>query len=173
MPHGGRMKSTLSCVARRSIASHGLLGVGAVVVFDHLDLHALAADRDAAGIVHVLHPELIVRQRGDAGAAGEGAGLGNGVADPDLVLRGGGARPRNASAPAVSVSLASDVRSNRSGPPEAGASRTLVHAARSSFPLSSRASFGLNGSVMSQARLDGVNTIWLPEKMDKTGEEMH
>ena len=69
--------------------THGLLGVGAVVVFDDFDRHALAADHQPALGVHVLDPHLVVRDLGDGGAAGIGAGLGNGVADLDLVLRHG------------------------------------------------------------------------------------
>ena len=63
------------------------LGVRAVVVLDHLDLHLLAADVEPAGVVHVLHPHLVVRQRGDGGARRSGARLRQRPADLDGVLR--------------------------------------------------------------------------------------
>ena len=65
-----------------------LFGVGAVIIFDDLDLHLLAADVETAGIVHGLHPHLVVRQRGDGGAGTERTGLRDRPADLDRVLRG-------------------------------------------------------------------------------------
>jgi hypothetical protein len=35
--------------------------IGAIIIFDDLDLHLLAADIETTGIVHVLHPHLVVR----------------------------------------------------------------------------------------------------------------
>lgn len=55
---------------------------GTVVVFDHLDRQALAARQfQAAGVVDLLDPEFVVRNGGDARAAGIGAGLRDRVAD--------------------------------------------------------------------------------------------
>lgn len=65
----------------------GFLRTAAVVVFDHFDRQLLVAELDAAGGIHILHPQLVIRQRGDAGAAGIGPRFGNGIADPDLLLR--------------------------------------------------------------------------------------
>ena len=64
-----------------------LFGIGAVIIFDDLDLHLLAADVEPAGIVHGLHPHLVVRQRGDGGAGTERTGLRDRPADLDGVLR--------------------------------------------------------------------------------------
>ena len=64
--------------------AHHLLGGGAVVVLDDLDRQLRAVgQRQPAGVVHLLHPELVVRQRGDACAAGVRPGLRDGVADLD------------------------------------------------------------------------------------------
>ena len=65
--------------------AHGLLGAGAVVVFDDLDGHALVVglEHDAAGVVDLLDPELVVGRRGHGGAARVDPGLGNGPANTD------------------------------------------------------------------------------------------
>ena len=85
--HGGRMKSTLSCVAEPLDRLDHVFRIAAVVVFDDFDLHLLAADIDAAGVVHVLHPDLIVRQRRHGGAGRERSGLGDRPADLQRFLR--------------------------------------------------------------------------------------
>ena len=112
MPHGGRMKSTLSCVDQPLDRAHSSSELERSSYSIDLDRHALAAEHDAAGVVHVLHPELIVRERGDGGAARVRAGLGDRPADLDLVLRLAGAvasaaAANAASAPSVSRFMAS------------------------------------------------------------------
>ena len=54
--------------------AHGLFGVGAVVVLHDLDRDALVAELDATGGIHFLHPQFVVGDRGDGGAAGVRAG---------------------------------------------------------------------------------------------------
>ena len=76
--------------------AHGLFGVGAVVILHDLDRDALVAELDATGGIHFLHPQFVVGDRGDGGAAGVRAGARNGVADLDrgLGLRDGGQAER-------------------------------------------------------------------------------
>ena len=67
--------------------AHQLFGARLIVIFDHLDRDQLVAELDAAGLLEVAQPELVVGDGGDAGARGIRPGLRYGIADLDLVLR--------------------------------------------------------------------------------------
>ena len=66
-----------------------LVGLALVVVGDEVDGDLLVEllEHDAAGIVHPLLPQPVLRHAGQLGARSQRARLGDGVAEPQLVGR--------------------------------------------------------------------------------------